>query len=145
METIEEVQERRKGERRVAEPCIHERDWIRLDQVVERHDRELKALSTDGAETKVYMKQVLESQKEIKESIREIQDELKSRPAQAAAPVPVELVQSPQQAAQKQTGDWGETMRKAFPDIIRFGLILVIIIAVLVGADNIVTKAVGVP
>ena len=145
---FEDVKDRRQGERRVSDPCIHERDWVRLEQTVERHDRELKALHTDGAETKVYMKQVLESQKEIKESIREIQDELRSRPSQPTAPMQVEVmptatVAPPVQSAPVREDGWGPVIREITPTVVRFILILVAIIAVLVGADGIVTKAIG--
>lgn len=64
------------GDRRVAEPCAHERDWVRMEQVVERHEVELKNIGTTGAETKVYMKQVLEAQVEMKESIKGVLERL---------------------------------------------------------------------
>lgn len=139
-----ELKDRRQGERRVAEPCIHERDWIRLEQTVERHDKELRDLHADGTGTKIYMKQVIDSQQEIKDSIRAIQEELKSRPAQAPTPVPVELVQSaPTPAPAESSSGWSATIQKITPTVVQLVLILVIIIAALVGADSIVTKAIG--
>lgn len=53
---------------------------MRLEQVVERHERELRGMDTTGAETKVYMRQVLESQAEMKNSLKEIQDKLNAPP-----------------------------------------------------------------
>jgi hypothetical protein len=72
----------------MADPCLHERDWQRLEQVVERHERELRGMDTTGAETKVYMKQVLESQAEMKTSLKEIQDKLNAAPP-ATPPTPI--------------------------------------------------------
>ena len=72
----------------MASPCEHERDWIRLEQVVERHEKELKEMNTTGAETKVYMKQVLDSQAEMKESLKEIQEKLNA-PQKSQAPTPI--------------------------------------------------------
>ncbi len=107
--------------------CIHERDWVRLEQVVERHDREIRELNTDRAETKIYMKQVLEAQEDIKDSIRGIQNELKGRPTGSTSP----------------GEDWGATFRKMAPDIIKLAIILAIIIAGLVGAGSIVSTLMG--
>jgi len=131
---MEEMKDRRQGERRVAEPCAHERDWIRLEQAVERHDRELKALSIDGAETKVYMKQVLESQIEIKESIRAIQTDLKERPNTSAQPA---------EHKPDESIAWGNTFREMAPDLVKLAIVLGIVIAFLVGAGNIVATLVG--
>ena len=127
----EVIEDRRQGERRVSDPCIHERDWIRLEQTVERHDKELRDLHADGTGTKIYMKQVIDSQQEIKDSIRAIQEELKSRPAQAPAPVPVELVQTNPPPTESSSG-WSATIQKITPTVVQLVLILVIIIAVLV-------------
>jgi len=108
----------------VADPCIHERDWVRLEQKVERHDDELRNLQTIGAGTQVYMKQILDTQEEVKTSIREIQTELQNRPNQRKEDV----------------SSWSDVARKVTPDVIKLVLILAVIIAVLVGADNLLTK-----
>jgi len=128
---VEEEIDRRLEERRVSDPCMHERDWIRLEQTVERHERELKELSTTGAETKVYMKQVLDSQSEIKASIKEIQEELKARPIEQIT------------LAQKESKDMADVLKSALPGLIKILLVAIIIIAVFAGADGLVTKVIG--
>lgn len=138
----EELNDRRLGERRV-DPCIHERDWIRLEQTVERHDKELRDLHADGTGTKIYMKQVLESQDEIKASIRSIQEELRSRPSPPPAPTPVELVQSPAQLARSETQTVVSILKSVLPDLIKILGWAILIIGTLVGASGLLTKAMG--
>jgi len=126
----EVTNERRQEGRRVAEPCLHERDWIRLEQRVDRHDEELKTLIGDGVGTKVYMKQIINSQEEVKASIKELQTELRKRNTSSGR-------------ANKEQDSWSDIARRMAPDVIKVVFVLVIIIAVLIGADNIVTKALG--
>lgn len=116
--------ERRSGEgdRRMATPCEHERDWIRLEQVVERHERELKEMNTTGAETKVYMKQVLDSQAEMKKSLLEIQDKLN-------APTP----QPPTSISQDTQIPMLQRMLPQLLDLLKWAII---IIGALVGVET---------
>ena len=107
--------------------CSHERDWKRIEQRVDRHDEELKTLMGDGVGTKVYMKQIIDSQEEVKLSIKELQTELRKRNT----------------SSDKAQDSWSDIARRMAPDVIKVLFVLVIIIAVLIGADNIVTKALG--
>ncbi len=72
------IERRSERDIRMAEPCVHERDWARLEQTIERHEIELKTISTVGAETKVYMKQVLDTQGEMKDTLRGVLEKLNS-------------------------------------------------------------------
>jgi len=121
------INERRQGDRRVADLCLHERDWLRLEQRVDRHDEELKTLIGDSVGTKVYMKQIIDSQEEVKASIKELQTELRKR----------------NNSSDRAQDSWSDIARRMAPDVVKVLFVLAIIIAVLVGADNIVTKAIG--
>ena len=123
---MEEI-DRRQEDRRVADQCLHERDWIRIEQRVDRHDEELKTLMGDGVGTKVYMKQIIDSQEEVKLSIKELQTELQKRNT----------------SSDRAQDSWSDIARRMAPDVVKVLFVLAIIIAVLVGADNIVTKAIG--
>ena len=124
------INERRQEDRRVSDLCLHERDWLRLEQRVDRHDEELKTLIGDSVGTKVYMKQIIDSQEEVKASIKELQTELQKRNTSS-------------DRANKEQDSWSDIARRMAPDVIKVVFVLVIIIAVLIGADNIVTKAIG--
>ena len=74
----------------MADPCQHERDWNRLEDAVLSQEKRIAALENNHTETKVYMKQFLDSQDDIKASIKDIQKKLDERPAHPVPPVLVE-------------------------------------------------------
>lgn len=111
----------------MATPCEHERDWIRLEQVVERHERELKEMNTTGAETKVYMKQVLDSQAEMKKSLTEIQEKLNT-PGPQHPPTPTPISQDTQIPM----------LQRMLPQLLDLLKWAIIIIGALVGVETLI-------
>jgi len=102
----------------MADPCIHERDWDRLEENVASQEKRISALENNHTETRVYMRQVLETQDEIKTSIKDIQKKLDDR---ATAPVIVEQLSDKKYAE-------SSTLQKLIPqliDLLKWALIII--------------------
>lgn len=80
-------------------------------------------MDTTGAETKVYMKQVLDSQAEMKDSLKKIQDKLNSPPP---VPPPTPISQDTQMSL----------LQRMLPQLLDLLKWAIIIIGALVGAQN---------
>jgi len=121
--------EQRTGGDRRMDPCIHERDWTRIENAVSAQDKRISALENNHTETRVYMKQVLDSQEDIKNSIRDIQKKMDERPvSQPGQQTPVLVEQVADKKYNEQT-----TLQKMLPQVMDIVKWLVIIIAALVG------------
>jgi len=107
----------------MADPCLHDRDWNRLEDAVLAQEKRIAALENNHTETRVYMKQFLDSQDDIKASIKDIQKKLDERPA---SPVLVE------QLADKKYAE-SSILQKLTPQLIDLVKWAIVILGAIVG------------
>jgi chromosome segregation ATPase len=99
------------------EPCKQEKSLERIDTRVTELERQFTKLSNSDAETRVYLKLLIESNDEIKLSLKEVQSELKDKAANEEMLAAIEKLQS------SLKDGWVDRVMPHFASVIKWGLV----------------------